>query len=254
MTAQASMTEKPIPYSTATIRRMEKKPTRPPRGTRKRDVPLSEVGIYSAALRLIDADGVEALTMRKLATELDANPMSLYHHVPNKEAVMRGVTRMVAAHFRTVTPEDAPWPERLRLLAADLRALAHRHPQLMAYSFNRQPDFLNSDDPFWTALTEAVEAAGVPRSDISKTAALLVAVVVGVLTAELNGSLRQWSALKPGRSDSHDDGVGDAAPDTADRAPEGPDLDHMFSLMTDTLVTGLKSRFSSDCDGRDAAL
>lgn len=217
-------------------------------------MPLSEIGIYSAALRLIDADGVEALTMRKLATELDANPMSLYHHVPNKEAVMRGVTRMVAAQFRTVTPEDAPWPERLRLLAADLRELAHRHPQLMAYSFNREPDFLHSDDPFWTALTEAVEAAGVPRSDVSKTAALLVAVVIGVLTAELNGSLRRWAALEPDPSEDCEDGAEDTAPDSASRAPEGPDLEDMFSLMTDTLVMGLKSRFPSDRDDRDAGL
>ena len=48
-------------------------------------MPLTEAGIYAAALRLIDADGVEALTMRKLATAVDANPMSLYHHVPNKD-------------------------------------------------------------------------------------------------------------------------------------------------------------------------
>ncbi|MER7190659.1 TetR/AcrR family transcriptional regulator [Streptomyces flaveolus] len=231
---------------------MEKKTRRPPRGTRKRDVPLSEVGIYSAALRLIDADGVEALTMRKLATELDANPMSLYHHVPNKEAVMRGVTRMVGAQFRTVTPEDAPWQERLRLLATDLRALAHRHPKLMAYSFSRQPDFLHSDDPFWTALTESVEAAGVPQSEVSKTAALLVAVVIGVLAAELNGSLRRWSALEPSRSDGREDGAGDTDPDSADVAPEGPDQDHMFRLMMDTLIMGLENRFPSDRDGRDA--
>jgi hypothetical protein len=79
-----------------------------PRGTRKREVPLTEAGIYAAALRLIDADGVEALTMRKLATPLDANPMSLYHHVPNKDAVLRRVTRTAGTQFRTVTPEDAP--------------------------------------------------------------------------------------------------------------------------------------------------
>ena len=63
-----------------TIRRMEKV-RKAPRGTRKRDVPLTKDGIYAMALQLIDADGVEALTMRKLATALDANPMSLYHHV-----------------------------------------------------------------------------------------------------------------------------------------------------------------------------
>jgi len=217
-------------------------------------VPLTEAGIYAAALRLIDADGVEALTMRKLATELDANPMSLYHHVPNKEAVLRGVTRMVGAQFRTVTLEDAPWQERIRLLATDFRTLAHRHPELMAYSFSHQPDFIQADDPFWTALTAIVEAAGVPRSEVSEIAALMVAVVIGVLAAELNGSLHQWSTLKPPGSDDGEDGDGDADPDSADVAPDGPDQDHMFRLVMDTLITGLESRLTGDRDGRDAGL
>lgn len=204
-------------------------------------MPLTEAGIYAAALRLIDADGVEALTMRKLATELDANPMSLYHHVPNKEAVLRGVTRMVGAQFRTVTLEDAPWQERIRLLATDFRTLAHRHPELMVYSFSHQPDFIQADDPFWTALTAIVEAAGVPQSAVPETAALMVAVVIGVLAAELNGSLHQWSTLKPRGVDDGQDG-------------DGPDQDHMFRLVMDTLIMGLESRLTGARDGRDAGL
>ncbi|MEU2777729.1 TetR family transcriptional regulator [Streptomyces sp. NPDC007162] len=217
-------------------------------------MPLTEAGIYAAALRLIDEDGVEALTMRKLATALDANPMSLYHHVPNKEAVLRGVTRMVGAQFRTVTLEDAPWQERIRLLAMDFRTLAHRHPELMAYSFSHQPDFIQPDDPFWTALTAIVAAAGVPRSEVSEIAALMVAVVIGVLAAELNGSLHQWSTLKPPGLDDGEDGDGGADPDSVDVVPEGPDQDHMFRLVMDTLITGLESRLTGDRDGRETGL
>ncbi|MFF7235232.1 TetR family transcriptional regulator [Streptomyces collinus] len=217
-------------------------------------MPLTEAGIYAAALRLIDTDGVEALTMRKLATALDANPMSLYHHVPNKEAVLRGVARMVGARFRTVTLEDAPWQERIRLLAMDFRTLAHRHPELMAYSFSHQPDFIQPDDPFWTALTAIVAAAGVPRSEVSEIAALMVAVVIGVLAAELNGSLHQWSTLKPPGLADDEDGDGDGDPDSADVVPEGPDQDHMFRLVMDTLITGLESRLTGDRDSRDAGL
>ncbi|WP_225827215.1 TetR/AcrR family transcriptional regulator [Streptomyces naphthomycinicus] len=215
-------------------------------------MPLTEAGIYAAALRLIDADGVEALTMRKLATELDANPMSLYHHVPNKEAVLRGVTRMVGAQFRTVTLEDAPWQERIRLLAMDFRALAHRHPKLLAYSFSHQPDFIQPDDPFWTALTAIVAAAGVPQSEVSKIAALMVAVVIGVLTAELNGALHQWSTLKPHGHEADEDGAADADHGSTGAAPEGPDQDHMFRLVMDTLITGLESRLTAGRDGRHA--
>ncbi|MFK0284416.1 TetR/AcrR family transcriptional regulator [Streptomyces sp. NPDC090499] len=207
-------------------------------------MPLTEAGIYAAALRLIDEDGVEALTMRKLATALDANPMSLYHHVPNKEAVLRGVARTVGAQFRTVTLQDAPWQERIRLLATDFRTLAHRHPELMAYSFG-QPDFIQPDDPFWTALTAIVAAAGVSQPEVPETAALMVAVVVGVLGAELNGSLQQWASLKPPGAVVGADGVTDA-----DRAR--PDRDHMFRLVIDTLITGLEGRLAAGRNGRGA--
>ncbi|WP_432076647.1 TetR/AcrR family transcriptional regulator [Streptomyces wuyuanensis] len=206
-------------------------------------MPLTEAGIYVAALRLIDADGVEALTMRKLATTLDVNPMSLYHHVPNKDAVLRGVTRMVGAQFHTVTLEHAPWQERTRLLATDFRTLAYRHPKLTAYSFSHQPDFIQPDDPFWTALTAIVAAAGVPRSKAPEIAALIAAVVVGILTAELNGSLHQWSTLKPPALTPTKTGPRDAA-------PEGPDQDHMFRLVMDTLITCLESSLAGDPDGQ----
>ncbi|MFF4550546.1 TetR/AcrR family transcriptional regulator [Streptomyces sp. NPDC001435] len=208
-------------------------------------MPLTEAGIYAAALRLIDEDGVEALTMRKLATALDANPMSLYHHVPNKEAVLRGVARAVGAQFRTVTLQDAPWQERIRLLATDFRTLAHRHPKLMAYSFSHQPDFIQPDDPFWTALTAIVAAAGVPRSDVSEVAALIVAVVVGVLAAELNGSLHQWANLKPPGPAAGED-------EPTDAPPAGPAQDRMFRLVMDTLITGLESRLAAGRAGQGA--
>ncbi|MEV5957719.1 TetR family transcriptional regulator [Streptomyces sp. NPDC051987] len=213
-------------------------------------MPLTEAGIYAAALRLIDADGVEALTMRKLAAELDANPMSLYHHVPNREAVLRGVTRMVGAQFRTVTLENAPWQERIRLLAMDFRALAHRHPKLMVHSFSHQPDFIQPDDPFWTALTAIVAAAGVPRSGVAKIAALMIAVVIGVLTADVNGALHQWSTVTPHGPEADGNRAADAGPGSPVAAPEGPDEDHMFRLVMDTLITGLESRLAAGPDGR----
>ncbi|WP_293995856.1 TetR family transcriptional regulator [Streptomyces sp.] len=201
-------------------------------------MPLTQAGIYDAALKIIDEDGVEALTMRKLATQLDANPMSLYHHVPNKEAVLRGVARTVGAQFRTVTLQDAPWQERIRLLATDFRTLAHRHPELMAYSFSHQPDFIQPDDPFWTTLTAIVAAAGVPQPEVPETAALMIAVVIGVLSAELNGSLQLWASLKPPGAAADADEVTDA--DKADL-----DQDHMFRLVIDTLITGLEGRLAN---------
>ncbi|MGV9562516.1 TetR/AcrR family transcriptional regulator [Streptomyces sp. NPDC003480] len=206
-------------------------------------MPLTEAGIYAAALRLIDEDGVEALTMRKLAAVLDANPMSLYHHVPNKEAVLRGVARMVGTQFRTVTLENAPWQERIRLLATDFRTLAHRHPKLMAYSFSHQPDFIQPEDPFLATLTAILDAAGVPLAQIPEVSAVLCAVVTGVLTAELNGALHQWANLKPPTVRTAGEN-GYTNPD--------PDEDRVFRLVLDTIITGLESRLTADRDGQGA--
>ncbi|SDK77759.1 transcriptional regulator, TetR family [Arthrobacter sp. ov407] len=200
------------------------------RGTRKREVPLTEAGIYAAALRLIDADGVEALTMRKLASVLDANPMSLYHHVPNKDAVLRGVTRMVGTQFRTVTLEDAPWQERIRLLATDFRTLAHSHPRLMGYSSCHKADFIQPDDPFWIELTAILDVAGVPRSELPHCTALLGAVITDVLTAELNGA----SSLNP--------------PNVGEGGLTPPDSyeNRVFRLALDAIIMGLESPLAAD--------
>jgi AcrR family transcriptional regulator len=203
-------------------------------------VPLTEAGIYAAALRLIDADGVEALTMRKLASALDANPMSLYYHVPNKDAVLRGVARTVGAQFRTATLEDAPWQERIRLLATDFRTLAHSHPELMGYSFSHQADFIQPDDPFWIELTAILDAAGVPRSELSHFTALVGVVITGVLTAELNGALHRWSSLK--------------APSAGEEGltPPGRDENRVFHMALDTIIMGLESQLAAVPKGRGA--
>jgi AcrR family transcriptional regulator len=209
---------------------------KPPRGTRKRDVPLTQKGICAVALQLIDADGVDALTMRKLATALDANPMSLYHHVPNKDAVLHGVTRMVGAQFCTATHEGLPWQGRVRQLAEDFRTLAHRHPELMIYSLGR-PEFIQPEDPFWLELAAVLEDAGVAQDEIAEVAALVCAAVMGVLVAEINGALRQWSALPPA-----------AAPESGEGESAEPDFDggRMFHLALEMIITGLESRLAAE--------
>ncbi|GAA5611237.1 TetR family transcriptional regulator [Streptomyces platensis] len=205
-----------------------------PRGTRKRDTPLTEEGIYAAALRLIDADGVKALTMRKLAAELDANPMSLYHHVPNKDALLKGVARLAGSEFRTAERNDLPWQENVRQLALDFRSLAHRHPNLVTHVFTR-PDFIQPDDPFWRGLTGALGAAGVPEREIPRVSAVLCAVFSGLLVAELNGALRRWMSLSPMPT-----GPDEAEPPAAAEA----DVDAMFGIALDATIAGLESQLA----------
>jgi len=108
--------------------------------TERPRIPLSRRRVLRAAVGLADRDGLDALTMRRLAQELDVEAMSLYHHVANKEAVFDGVVEVVLAEImEAVEGVDAPAPEddwqaalRARILAAREVLLRHRWaPQVL---------------------------------------------------------------------------------------------------------------------------
>ena len=86
--------------------------------------------VLAAALALIDADGADALSMRRLARALDRDPMILYRHAPSKAALLDGVTETVLAPL-TVDPADPDWAAQLRTVARRYRALALAHPNVV---------------------------------------------------------------------------------------------------------------------------
>ncbi len=82
-----------------------------------------------AAIRLVDRDGLEGLTMRKLGRELAVEAMALYHYFPSKEALVDAVVEAVVAEMGP--PAETPdWEERLRERFRSYRGLAHAHPHV----------------------------------------------------------------------------------------------------------------------------
>ena len=86
--------------------------------------------VLAAALQIIDRDGVDGLSMRRLARALDRDPMILYRHAPNKAALLDGVAEIVLAQL-TVDSADPDWAAQLRTVARDYRALALAHPHVV---------------------------------------------------------------------------------------------------------------------------
>ena len=86
--------------------------------------------VLGTALDLIDRDGADALSMRRLAAALDRDPMILYRHAPGKAALLDGVVETVLAQLR-VDPADPDWAAQLRAVARDYRALALAHPNVV---------------------------------------------------------------------------------------------------------------------------
>ena len=88
---------------------------------------LTPQRVIAAAVTIADAIGVDALTIRKLATELDVKPMTIYHHVPNKEAIIDGMVDLVFSEI-DLPPTDVDWKQAIRQRAASARAVLARHP------------------------------------------------------------------------------------------------------------------------------
>lgn len=89
--------------------------------------PLSRQRLLSAAIAVADAGGIEALTIRSVADELGVKPMSLYHHVANKEAIIDGAVDIVFSEI-DLPPADIDWRSALRQRAHSARAVLRRHP------------------------------------------------------------------------------------------------------------------------------
>lgn len=98
---------------------------------------LNRAAVVAAALRIVDRDGVDGLTMRALGNELGADPMAAYHHVPNKDAVLDGVVEAVWADIDVTVPADVSWQEQLVAAAHAIRAGLQRHPNAIPLMASR---------------------------------------------------------------------------------------------------------------------
>jgi AcrR family transcriptional regulator len=98
---------------------------RPTTATEAR-VPLTRERIVQKAVALAQREGIEALTMRKLADELGAGAMSLYHYVPNKDELLDGMVDIVFGEIE-LPSTDVHWRTAMRRRALSTRAALNRH-------------------------------------------------------------------------------------------------------------------------------
>ncbi|GAA1541098.1 TetR/AcrR family transcriptional regulator C-terminal domain-containing protein [Kribbella lupini] len=219
------------------------KPGRPRAGAER----LSRDAILTAALRIVDDEGVEAMTMRRLAGTLGVNPMSIYHHLPNKAAVFAGLAEVVFAGLDAVQPRAGlSWQEELKDAARAYRAALQAHPNL-ALQVLSDPSAVSdvvvvTVEPFYRAL----DRGGLEPRAIFESVNTLVDFVHGFLLGELSVRAATF----------------DLAPDLVDRVeklPEGKaptlsrvvlalgrdglhyDFDSGFESALTVLVSGIES-------------
>lgn len=93
--------------------------------------PLSRHRVLESALELVDAGGLDDLSMRKLAAELDVEAMSLYKHFAKKDELLGGLAELVWAEVAAASPPDVDWAAWLRTFGHAVRDAIHRHPRAM---------------------------------------------------------------------------------------------------------------------------
>jgi AcrR family transcriptional regulator len=94
--------------------------------------PLSLAQIVGAALKLIDAEGLEAFSMRRLGQEIGAGATSIYWYVRDKDQLIDLVLDEILAEIELVEDPAWSWRERVANLAREFRAVLRRHPNLAA--------------------------------------------------------------------------------------------------------------------------
>ena len=110
----------------------------PPTGRRPA---LTREQVLTAALKIVDEGGVEALSMRRLGQALDRNPMAIYRHASDKDALLDGVVEHVAAELITPREPDSngngDWEAVLRRTAHTFRRVALAHPRALPLLLTR---------------------------------------------------------------------------------------------------------------------
>lgn len=155
--------------------------TRPPRRERQA---LSRDRIVREAVRLLDAEGVDALSMRNLGVRLGAGATSLYRHVASRDELLELVVDDVHGELRVPGATEA-WPDALTGCAHELRAMMLRHPWVGSVLGRVGLAELGPNLLSWSEGVLAVlRTAGFPPGEAHQAMNALVAYVVGIGTSE----------------------------------------------------------------------
>ncbi len=137
-----------------------------------------------AALAIVDRDGLEGFSMRKLGAELGVDPMAAYYYFPNKAAVLDGIVDAVQSECPAPPGDDAPWDIRLRGMIREWRRVLRAHPRALPV-LSTHPVFSESGLRQWEAAAQILHSVGFTPVEALQAIRCISGYVVGVTLAEV---------------------------------------------------------------------
>jgi AcrR family transcriptional regulator len=216
------------------------------RGSRtpSRRGPLDRRRIAKEALRIIDADGLEQLSMRRLGAELGVEGMAIYHHFHNKAELLDGVLELLLEELEVPPEGEGTALARLRRLFESTRAVAIRHPHafllLPTRRFNTPKAF-----EYYERLLGLFRDAGFGVRDSARFWRLLAGYVTGAGLAEI-GSRAQQANATPVKLETFSDP--ERFPLVTAIVPElrVGNLDAIFAFGLDVIFDAMAARLRRD--------
>ncbi|MBZ3908209.1 TetR/AcrR family transcriptional regulator [Streptomyces brasiliscabiei] len=147
---------------------------------------LSREHIVAEALRLLDEEGIDALSMRKLGGRLSAGATSLYRHVANKDELLELAVDEVYGEIEVrAAPDPADWRTDAAACAHSLRATILRHPWLASVLGEMGMSHLGPNSMRVSeGMLKLLTGAGFPAGEADRAVTTLVAYVTGMATGE----------------------------------------------------------------------
>ncbi|HEY8575233.1 MAG TPA: TetR/AcrR family transcriptional regulator [Devosia sp.] len=167
---------------------------------------VSPSKILSEALAILDAKGLEGLTMRALAARVGINPMTIYHHFVDRDGLTRALADSVYSAVHP--PEDGDPRARVAGLIAAYHSEVLKHPALTLAIFSRPSVFPGHARRITSDLNKLLEEAGLSPDRSQLWGHILVDYTHGAaLAVALAGEHNLSQSPSPNTGDSFDDGL-----------------------------------------------
>lgn len=213
--------------------------------------------ITEAAIKVLDSEGLEGLSMRRVADALNTGPASLYWHVGSKDGLLDLIFDQIIGEMEVPAPRGDRWKEQLKQIALSQRATILRHRDLVAISMGRIP--MGPHALRYTENVVAVLRAGGVPDDLAVSGYLLLFALVNGFTMDemadpVPGPDHSRDQLSPSAVSGYLASLpADQFPNIVAAAPHFAQWDNnvQFGMLVDLYVDGLAQRAATARAGRD---